>query len=296
MKKYLYTVFLILLTLTLLELFTYSGFIKKHLFLAVNIYLYIGFLLIIIFIGKFKKKLSGIRGEIIFIVALLSLLMMIGLASLELIKYPNFVFSKTHIEIKNFPVLVAYLLSVSFIFKSSTKLITTFRSNIYFYSIFTFLVASFIFKNAMIVSASARRLLPPALAKPTATYVDKMYYLWSEPYKYFEAVQGLTDDNSVIYLPHTSSAQGITGNGGLARYFLYPRKLVSYEHEKSKDGYLIVSPGNELGNGVYGLWPNMQVEADYYYVIDIKIESTNKVLGNYNPNNIPDRSWALIKI
>src|SRR3989344_7245457 len=130
-----------ILLLPILELFTYSGFMKKHLFFNINIFLFFGFVLVILLSLKLNEKISVILGEILFITALFTLMIMIALASLELIKYPNFVYSVTHIEIKNFPQLIAYLLSASFTILVSKRLFKVFKNNVFFSTVFVFLLA-----------------------------------------------------------------------------------------------------------------------------------------------------------
>ncbi|KKQ41216.1 MAG: hypothetical protein US60_C0045G0005 [Microgenomates group bacterium GW2011_GWC1_37_8] len=292
---FLLTIFISVL-ISLLELFTYSGFMKKHLFFNINIFLFFGFVLVILLSLKLNEIISLKLGKILFVSAISALTAMIVLTSLELIKYPNFIFSVTHIEIKNFSQLIAYLLSASFIVVVSKKLFKVFKNNVFFSTVFVFLLAVYIFKNCTFVSASINRLLPPALAKPTATYSDKMYYLWSDPYRYLETVKQLTSNNEVVFLPTGTSAQAITGNIGLIRYFLYPRSLSLYDPERSKNGFLVVSPGNELGDGDYTLWPNHWVDSDYYYLINTKDRKVKRIDKDFDPIDLSGHFWALVKI
>jgi hypothetical protein len=295
--KYEYSVLVIMTSIffALLELFTYSGFIQKHLFLPLNIFLYVAFIIIIFLVIRSKRQPDKIFSELFFVLALIVLLTMLGLGSIEILKYPNFVFSKTHIDIKNFPNLIALLASISFILLTTNKIGTIFSKNKNIAGTLTLLLAVFVYRNTSVVAGTIRRLAPMAVAKPSAAYEDKMYYLWSDPYRFLDAVKYLTDEHATIYLPPRSSPQAITGNPGIVRYFLYPRKLVSYE-PGDEDGYLVASPGNELGNGDYKLWPEELIKADYFYLIDTKKESIKVIVGDFEPDVIKNNNWALLKI
>jgi len=276
------------------EIFTYHGFIKKHLFIDAGYIVTFGlFLLIIVY-----KKYIGVfdKGYYFYAGSFITLAIFLISAVLEEYNYPNYVFTKFHINYKNAPLLVAALFTGGFVNSAVKYLSKIVKKNPSIFLIISFLSAVFIFKQAKYISVSVMRIFPLIIAKPGLSYSEKLYYFWDNPVKYLDYVSILTNENASIYLPTSTSAQEITGNIGLVRYFLYPRKLNLYDPEKSVDGYVIASPGNELGDGNFNNWPDFDIECEFFYLIDLKNQSVNFVKSEFSSGLISGDTWALIKI
>lgn len=289
-------IFLISLALVTIELFTFSGFVRKHFVFSLNYYLFFSFLLFLTIPIEKSQKYFRKVGAFLFATSLVVFFMMVALASVELVKYPNYIFSKIHLELKNLPLLVGYLLTLSFISLYLQKLSKTFKNSDIFYLFFSFLLVIFVFNNSVQVAGNIRRFLPPVFAYPMATYSDKMFYLWGDPLRFLEDTAKLIPDNSRVFIPPKDVAHAVTGNLGFDRYFLYPREILSFDPGKSSGGYLISSPGNELGNGVFSRWPDFNVDSNYYWFIDANKNVTKKVFDSYKFRMLKGKDWALIKI
>lgn len=218
---------------------------------------------------------------------------MLGIA--EYLKYPNFVFSTFHIHYGVLASITAVFLAwfVLLILSERKEL----KKHILFHGIILILITYYCFTNVESSLPFIDRNFSFALSNPGANYDQKMEKYWGGVYSFIAFVKRETPENSSIVLPDIN-AGGFTGNQGMVRYFLYPRKLVSSSNDNIPDAnFLIATPGNELGEGNYKFWPVVNIKAVWvkYYDANNKIITLER--KDYDPQILRNNGYyALLKL
>ena len=132
------------------------------------------------------------------------------------------------------------------------------------------------------------------LAHVNYSYDDKMKQKWGFYYDYMKFVRTNVAAGSTVLIP-PQDLYPTAGNGGLDRYFLYPRILVGGDldiltDENKYDCVMIVR--GDKGD----VWPKTKIFADSILFIDSKDLTTTEVHGDYDPVKVPNNSWGLIRI
>jgi len=104
------------------------------------------------------------------------------------------------------------------------------------------------------------------------SYDDKMRQKWGFYYDYMKFVKQNTPEDSIIVAPPMERPWLTTGNTGLNRYFLYPRRLVrgTYDSlpEENYDFILITKGGwYTEDEGKYG-WPKVEIKVNRVLYLD----------------------------
>lgn len=92
-----------------------------------------------------------------------------------------------------------------------------------------------------------------------------------------------------------------SGNGGLNRYFLYPRKQIQekdvYKIPPEGYDYVMISRGEWYADGVEWGWPKVYIKAEKIWYIDPKNLEVKEYSKDFDPNDPFNRdAWGLIKV
>lgn len=286
--------------ITFIEVFTYKGFISNH-FLISNKLILIGNLILgslLIFEKKINEWISRAITEFLIILSSSLFVAFIYFNYLNEIFYPNFTFAKFHISNNGIIQIISYC----------TLLIIwlniDFRAKLYIsklkVSIIVFLLGLYLFSNLNFVLLKTGNTISPILAKPFASYDQKIERFVGPFYLYTLWVHKVTPEKSAIILPPQAGPWGESGNLGFARYFLFTQKLTNWTNSLKIDedwDYIGVSPGNELMDGDYKLWPNFPVKAKLVYTFDPSTGIMTQKAGDYDPRDFTDtKLWGLIQL
>jgi hypothetical protein len=296
--------FLVPLTYFFLSLETYSyiGFLRK--FFLVDSRFFLGLCVISAFgvnFAKFfyqEKKEDGFLSFVFksnFVLTPLFLVFYFILITLENKNYPNYIFSTYHLQPDNFfnLVILGIFLSIfGFIyFSAKSDKLKKFFSNFLLnylgldirnsfeigkigFKVFLgniliivciFLLIVYFFDNFSKTLSKAIKNNIYVLTHLNASYDDKMRKNWGFYYDYMKFVKENTPEDATILIPPQSYHWLSSGNGGLNRYFLYPRKQIHGEvFEIPKDGYdyVMISKGEWYAEGVDWGWPKVNIDAE----------------------------------
>lgn len=289
----------------LVESFTYIGFIKKHFFIDSS---YIFIFSIVIAITYLFVKRSGEEkllqrffkvNKIIFSTTILSSFI---LFIIEYANFPNYIFSKIHVNIDNISRiiflssalwLIDWLRTKSKTMSKKSYLITSLSFLLIFFSLFSLLDKTFkeaLEKNVYVIK------------NINDNYDQKMLKQWGIFYSYMMFVKNNTEEDSTMLIPPQTWTWYKTGNVGLVRYFLYPRKLGNGDYDKLPDlknyDYIFLAWG-ELPNGNkddYG-WPKVKIDSEKIIYWDEKSNSVKAVNSKYDPADKENyKAWGIIKV
>jgi hypothetical protein len=316
--------------ISVLESFTYAGFSFKHLLLPFQPLLVISILSGIL--ARLYQELSEqkrtriasyrtllIINRLAFLPLLLSTLLIF---SLEWANYPNYVFSKFHLQ----PQLLLWTCFLSgflifldseslfkkwflrnFILKKRRVIEFKYIKQITIRVLFIVVVAWIFFNNLFKITGWIFQRSSFMIKNPLATYDEKMRYSWGEFYNYMLFIRKNTNDNAVIMYPPMKSPWSDVGNGGLIRYFLYPRQFVqnitdeNAEIDKTADYVMLAwGTGSCLDDEVdcHG-WPKKTFEAEWILYKNPKSTEVEEKIENtvYNFKDKRNQgAWGLIKI
>jgi hypothetical protein len=276
------------------ETVTDTGFFSRHFFATSNQIIYVILLLTIFYLVLSKDKFYEKVTKPLACAIIGFLLTYIILNVLEIRNYPNYVFSAFHLNLMGFQPLLVFVITLYFLIQVSLYLNKHLTSSLQKFVVLT-LFSLFLYTNSGRDLVIVKKYFAYAAAYPEASYGQKMYELWGEPYNFFKIGRTLMDKGSILIIPPQESPYDISGNKGLVRYFLNLVNLDQINPLSAKKGdFIIITPGNELNNGVYKIWPEGEVSADYYFVINAKDASYQKISGDYNSSTFPQGEWGLI--
>jgi len=316
--------------ISVLESFTYPGFSFKHLLLPFQPLLGIS-ILSGIFARLTQEEEEQKRGRIAsyrtlliinrlaFLPLLFSTLLVF---SLEWANYPNYVFSKIHLQ----PQLLLWpcLLSGFLIFLDSEGLFKKwFLGHIILKQkmangfikvkqvaarvLIIVVVVWILFNNLFELTGWILRRSSFMVKHPQATYDEKMRYSWGDFYDYMLFIRKNTNENAIIMHPPMKSPWSDVGNRGLIRYFLYPRQLIqnltdeNAEIDKTADYVMLAwGSGSCLDEQVdcHG-WPKKRLEAEWILYKNPNSKEVGERIENtiYNFEDESNQgAWGLIKI
>ena len=295
----------------LIEAFTYSGFVSKHLFLPLDFFLFLTF-----WLGLFLK-LSNIKSNsllpkiLLILIApmfLLFLFLAIFFPLIEALHFSNYVYSNYHLHPSGlfWPwFLVAFLFFInSFslpVFAAKHIYPKDIIKKSFVLGLFVFLIAD----NLFSLSRDRMRGFLYILRHPLASYDDKMKVSTGELfYNYVLFIKGNTLESSKILIPPQGYPWPQTGNKAYLQYFLYPRHLLNGQEKeagvdlkKEKIDYVLLAWGesSELQYGFTNGWPKFDVKAkQIIYMID---EQNKKIVpGDYHYDPEQKNLWGLIEL
>jgi len=132
------------------------------------------------------------------------------------------------------------------------------------------------------------------------SYDDKMRRVWGFYYDYMKFVREHTPDDAAILVPPQRDHWLSTGNSGLNRYFLYPRKQIHGEITTIPSdgyGYILVAKGLWNNNKVGWGWPKAYVKADKIWYIDPQTLQVSEFKKDFDPqDSFNMQAWGLIKV
>ncbi|NMD01318.1 MAG: hypothetical protein GYA62_16575 [Bacteroidales bacterium] len=282
------------LILSLVEAFTYPGFIVKHfhieLFLGL-LALFVGAYLFFLFLKTKKHDLLFIR-----FIAYVSLFAYLFGKVVGEITYPNFIFSHFHFQpnLMLLPVICSFLL---FAINDNVS-IKAFTNICVFLLICQYLASDFATVKENNIPFILNNL-QMSENKKMENLVGKTFYTFSE------FLVENTESNSTILIPPQGFPWPQSSNIAYFRYFLYPRNLINGKEKSSGtelDGvdYVILDYGETLTSehGYTNVWPKFDVKGEY--IIYWNPTTGEKYKDNtgvykYNENN-KSEMWGIIKI
>lgn len=281
------------LSVALLESLTYLGSFRSHTGLpAIFLYIFsLSTFLAPINPSKIIQKMLNLvlpllTSFIIFIFVVLSLV--------ESFRYPNYVFSTTHINLAGLEILL--ILTIIFYFLNQSlgqslkqKTASALRSGLVIVAVLSFAdLVPFIYKSTA-----------PIFASPLSTYDQKMTRAYPGFYPAMMQVKSLTSDSSTILIPPQGAPWVLEGNAALVSRFLYPRRVESYDPSDadfSPNTYVLIAKGSwtEAGAMEKG-WPKNPVLAKRIWRFDLARGASEEYSRDYNP--VSDTwDWGLIEV
>jgi len=319
---------------SILESFTYSGFIRKHIFFGFQFFLFFMILcgLLIKFglpIDKKTKrewidyyKVLGLLNNIFFPLILAATIIA---SAVEESHYPNYVFSKIHLQPKNlyWVCFVSFYLiilkvrnleKIGFLFRViiGKKMVPFLILNYFRKAVLLALIFWILIFNARFASAEIFKNLLIITRHPLATYDEKMRIVWGDFYNYMLFIKRNTPEDATIANPPPIPPWNNEGSGPVFNAFLYPRKFFQSitedmnEVDLKADYALIawgsyrcskndVGPDDEFCHG----WPRIHVEAEWIIYKKENSSEIDRKINDiiYDPNDpINKYAWGLIKI
>ena len=269
-----------------LESLTYSGFFEKHTHISVWYLLVIVSLLSkIVPWEKVNKQIKDWHLYVIFGGWLIFIFM-------EAIFYPNFVFSRFHINLESTSLFIGLLLwprAIGYLSKQSFFIvISCFLSILYIVPALQKTLISGLTKNKNEISHLNK------------TYDEKMAEEYGPSYYYYKFVTENTPSNAKIIIPPQATPWIRTGNALLSRYFLGTRVLINGEYDQIvnlKDiDYVMISSETVNSGSPYKLWPEFKIKSKEVIVFN-PVTKTISILSTFDPKYFSDNKlWGLIKI
>ncbi len=338
-----YAIFPVLWTLTffigLLESFTYAGYSFKHLFLPFQ-----PLMALSLFSGIVSRFTPGIVryenrnqspnkiistvNKLIFIPLLASYILII---SLEYQNYHNYVFSTIHLQPQLYFWLVflsTYLFFINiqtskkellvrkmFLINSkefnlslhNNRQISLIGKNVFYRILIFVFMVNILMNNLFKITPWMIERLSFMIRHPLASYDEKMNYGLGDFYSYMLFVRNNTPENAVIMYPPMRNPWNDVGNGGLIRYFLYPREIVQnitdvVAEVDSTANYAMLAWGSgvcTLEEGECHGWPRVKIPAEAIIYKQNKTPEVEKTVYNidYDYNDEMNKGkWGLVKI
>ena len=310
LKKQLYIIGLLLCVFSILcavlESVKYPGFIVKHFSIA-PIWIYA-------ITGLFIKSYPPPNPDKFFFSKLFRVLSIISitfsgfLLILEMIYYPNYVFSTFHINLEGLQ-LLTILFFIYFVLTNllHSDLFSIVRTTLFISSIT--LLINYGFAN--IISTTALIKKEYALMKIGGENdYEKQVSGWGDIFIYSQILKKQTPSNSVIALPPAQNHWLYSGNIVLMRYFLYPRELVNIKESDSESNLYIIpdqqfdyiaiiwGESNHRDKSQYG-WPKVIINSEYIEYYDLTMGKIIKVdTDTYDPYSELNSlyKWGIVKI
>ncbi len=286
---------LTLLASSLVEAFTYSGFLIKHFGLGIGLALLSIFALSFYLFRKIYKN-SIIMKMLVMATYLMTILYLI-FSTLEKINYSNYVFSHFHLHPYLF-LLSTILMSLLFLINDKTT-----KVNIYIYVVLFIVSLQYLINGATEISRSHIGFM---FKNINANYNEKMEVLVEKiPYDFAMFIKNNTPENSTILIPPQSYPWDKTSNVGYLRYFLYPRNLINGGEKNSAVDlstidFVLIDYGetNISENGFTNVWPKFDVKGNsiLYWNPETGETIEDKTgIYKYNENDRSEK-WGIIRI
>lgn len=266
----------------------------SHYFHIDSIYLLFLFLSVGLFFQvveeRNKHKSNVFDSFIAFINKIFTIILIVFffILSIELINYPNFIYSTVHIIPLNLIQLFLLFTSVAIVYKLKSNSIPTL--------IIWLAVLGVFFVSLRSTLAIAVQTTVPF----SASYDGKMEYLWGDFYRYLEVVRKIVPDNAPIGIPPQKSPWLKEGNALLVRSMLYPHHIYSFTDNINapSDSYIFFSSGfmGRTDNERL-LFPQKQIKCKKIFLFDLKNKSYSIKQCPYIPTNLEiQNQFGLIQI
>jgi hypothetical protein len=295
------------LVLSLIESFTYSGYLLGRFGIGINVIMIIaGILAAIVLLLRLIKKDTKPRksDRIVYIFFAFILTFYVVLKVINRLTPVNFVFSKIHVQPDNllWTMLISALPAViAWVPKINFRKLFKIQSFIFLF------VAFIILRNLYSIYKSEWANFNYIVSHPNASYGDKMRMeLCPIFYNYTLFINKYTPENASLLMPPQSFPWPYSGNGGMLRYFVYPRNIINgkeYEPPSKDDlkniDYVLLNWGEtEQTQGVYTHeWPKFDVNAEKIVFMNEDGSYGGEVKGNYLYKDYKGkRVWGLIVV
>ena len=280
---------------SIVEAFTYTGFIAKHFDLRIGFGILFIFVITFFIFRKFYKSIFF--KKLLIISAYLLTAAYLLFDTLEKVNYGNFVFSHFHLNVYLL-LSCAIIMSVIFLINSDKN-----KTSKYIYSVLGVILIQYLVTDIVGVTKSNIGFM---IKNPKATYDQKMEVaIEKKPYDFAMFIKSNTPENVTILIPPQGYPWPQTSNTAYFRYFLYPRNLVNGGERESKVDlktidYVLIDYGETTisEHGFTNIWPKFDVKGEYIVYWDSETgETTTDNMGIYKYNE-SDKSekWGLIKL
>ena len=307
----------------LLESYMYIGFLRRFFLVDSRFFLVLSIISIFLVFyqrlqdksykeGDLEKLVINFNSVLFLPLLILYMIMVVSNAK----NYANYVFATYHIQPQNF-INIVYLsfalLPLNYKFSSRLKLEYYFEKLRVFSKgkskntkeklllfFLVFLLLFYFVDNFVKVTGRVFSDFVFIATHLNYSYDDKMRCVWGFYYDYMKFVRENTPPDSTILIPPQSYHWLSTGNGGLNRYFLYPRKQIHGEVSSiPADGYdyVLIAKGLWHSEGVDWGWPKVYVKADKIWYIDPQTLKVSEFEKDFDPkDSFNMQAWGLIKV
>lgn len=314
---YLYVIANVLLTL---ELVTYRGFTFRYLFLEARLMLAVAMVSFLVIFGQRLQKATTLPRLTQLVLELNSLaivpLLLINylLVSLDLYYYPNYVYSKFHINTNNLQLMISLngaIIALQLI--QSSRSVATFvwqrlNKKALINILFLVTVAGGVLPNAQTVSKWMYDAGIRIVRTVNLSWEERFIYLngglkstgWITPYTKF--VNRHVPAQATIFIPPQMEAWQMEGNPYYIRWFIYPRYTVQAPEIvapiPAEADYVLIDNGAWPGMTEYG-WPRIFIPAEQIVrmvFIDRESGVETVVTGQaYDPATMAHK-WGVIEL
>jgi len=268
------------------ESLTYTGFFEKHTY--INIWYLLAAVGIFSAIIPWKNINKQIKDWYLYVFVGGWLILIF----LEIIKYPNFVYSRFHVNIESTGLFIGLLLwprAMKYLSKQSIFIIIScFLSILYIVPALQETLTSGLSKNKN------------EIAHLNKTYDEKMAEEYGPSYYYYKFVVENTPSNARIIIPPQATPWIRTGNPLLSRYFLGTRILINGDNDKITSleniDYIMISSETVNSRSPYKLWPEFKINSNEIIAFNPGTKTVS-VLSSFDPIYFSENKlWGLIKI
>lgn len=300
-------VWVVSLLLGLVGAFYSPGFLFEKLGVDMKVvFIFIALLTVIVLLFKFVKKDSVLqkKDRIITIISAFVVLVYVVLKVINRLVFNGLIFDKLHVLPDGllWPVLIS-LLSIAAVWIPQIK----FKKLLNIQSVILIVTLLLVVFNLRQIYKSEWQAFHYILINPKATHDDKMKHkLNSVFYDYTLFINKYTSENSTLLMPPQTFPWPYVGNGGMLRYFVYPREITNgeeYEAPSIEDlkniDYVLLNWGEtEQTQGVYTHeWPKFDVKAEKIIFMNEDGTFGGEVKGDYYYNDYKGkRVWGLIVV
>ncbi len=307
----------LVICLILLEAYMYSGFLAKNIFIPLKLILFL-FVIAGVLVNSIEAKIPSLRKRkfsqisyrglfwINLIILLVSLLAVSIFIAIDDAHFDGYVYTHLfHLQprvLRAIPLMGIFILVFNLL-GPNLGLIKKRLKSINF--VFIIILVLLLSENLIMLLPKMFYRTAFVISHLNFTYDQKMEAKWGDFYNYMVFVRENTPEDAIIMYPPQKYPWMNVGNGGLIRYFLYPRHIVqNYSNEyaqiEGSADYVMIAWGGwsceaERCHG----WPKIKVPAEWMlYKKKNSIEIENKFEDTvYNPDdNINHEAWGLIKI
>lgn len=289
----------------LIESFKYKGFIFKHIYIHSDLLIVFTFISGVFFvlyppkksISFWKKRMLQLFRYIYLVLLPLALSSYFYFTFVEEMNYPNYVFTRYHIQ-PNLLLRVLMLLVFLALMKPLKNYFLTIQGKKETYSnqdlykvILVFLTIMYFILNLSLFWKFVTPNVVDIARYFGASREDKLAVKMGQKYSYFYSyislVKELTPANASILLPPQENPWQFEGNQRLVRYFLYPRTLYSAHESNILDNidYIMLAWGSDRFPPVdpdnYG-WPQQDIKSSEIYLFDLETKRIEYIKDNYS--------------
>lgn len=281
---------LVALMVAAAESISYFGFIAKHITIPAFVFYLTS--LVVLLIPKVKLPYQLQQTWLIGNIGLL--LTYLALTIAEFFRYPNYVYSLTHIHLKGLQVLLMLTWMHWIYFQVKGPALRRLS--------LALICASLIFATSEGLCLSIAFLgkqLRMIASAPHATYEDKVVKEYGGFYPAMQLVTSLTPDNALILIPPQANPWEIEGNAPLVTYYLYPRQVQNLKGTipaSDRPVYALIARGSwkRTGGNDYG-WPKQSLDTLKLWRFDLNSGTAIEYLRAYNPEH-DTWDWGLIEV